>query len=64
MPSSDGGDDFVGGGPCEGLRFGVGRGEESVDGGLEVADGAEDAAFRAAPGQPGEEALDRVEPGA
>jgi hypothetical protein len=28
----------------------VGLGEESVDGGLEVADGAEDAAFQAAPG--------------
>ena len=36
VPSSDGGDDFVGVcGPCEGLRFGVGLGEESVDGGLE-----------------------------
>ena len=65
MPSSDGGDDFVGVcGPCEGLRFGVGLGEETVDGGLEVDDGAEDAAFQAAPGQPGEEALDRIEPGA
>ena len=61
MPSSDGGDDFVGVcGMCEGF----GLGEESVDGGLEVADGAEDATFQAAPGQPGEEALDRVEPGA
>ena len=37
---------------------------EAVDGGLEVDDGAEDAAFQAAPGQPGEEALDRIEPGA
>ena len=65
VPSSDGGDDFVGVcGPCEGLRFGVGLGEEAVDGGLEVDDGAEDAAFQAAPGQPGEEALDRIEPGA
>ncbi len=37
MASSDGGDDFVGVcGPCEGLRFGVGLGEEAVDGGLEV----------------------------
>ena len=51
VPSSDGGDDFVGVcGPCEGLRFGVGLGEEAVDGGLEVDDGAEDAAFQAAPG--------------
>ena len=65
MPSSDGGDDFVGVcGPCEGLRFGVGLGEEAVDGGLEVDDGAEEAAFQAAPRQPGEEALDRIEPGA
>ena len=39
MPSSDCGDDFVGvRGPCEGLRFGVGLGEEAVDGGLEVDD--------------------------
>ena len=65
MPSSDGGDDFVRVcGPCEGLRFGVGLGEEAVDGGLGVDDGAEEAAFQAAPRQPGEEALDRIEPGA
>ena len=31
---------------------------------MEVADGAEDTAFQPAPGQPGEEALDRIEPGA
>jgi transposase InsO family protein len=36
----------------------------AVDGSLEVDDGAEDAAFQAAPGQLGEEALDRIEPGA
>jgi len=49
-PSSDGGDDFVGVCiPCEGLRFGVGLGEEAVDGGLGVDDGAEEAAFQAAP---------------
>ena len=53
MPSSDGGDDFVGVcGPCEGLRYGFGLGEEAVDGGLEVDDGAEDAAFQTALGQP------------
>ena len=63
MPSFDGGDDFVGvGSPCEGLWFGVGLGEETVDGGLEVDDGAEDATFQAAPGQLGEEALDGIEP--
>ena len=39
-------------------------GEEAVDGGLEVDDGAEDAAFQSALGQHGEEALDGVEPGA
>ena len=36
-------------GPCEWLRFGVGLGEEAVDGGLEVDDGAEDAAFKRCP---------------
>jgi hypothetical protein len=46
------------------ILSGVGLGEEAVEGGLEVDDGAEDAAFQAAPGQPGEEALDRIEPGA
>jgi hypothetical protein len=48
VPSSEGGDDFVRVcGPCEGLRVGVGLGEEAVDGGLEVDDEAEDAAFQA-----------------
>ena len=43
VPSLDGGDDFVGvGGPCEGLRVGVGLGDEAVDGGLEIDDGVED----------------------
>jgi len=47
VPSLDGGDDFVGvGGPCEGLRVGVGLGDEAVDGGLEIDDGAEDAALQ------------------
>jgi hypothetical protein len=36
--------------------------EEAVDSGLEVGDGPEDAAFEAALGQNGEEALDGVEP--
>ena len=59
VPASDGGDDFVGiGGPGEGLGIAVGVGEEAVDGGLEVDDEAEDAAFQVAPGQPGEEAID------
>jgi hypothetical protein len=37
--------------------------EEAVDGGLEIDDRTEDAAFEAALGQFGEEALDRIEPG-
>jgi len=37
--------------------------EEAVDGGLEVDDGSEDAAFQATPRQLGEEAFDRIEPG-
>ena len=64
MPSFDGGDDFVRvGGPGEGLWLGIGVVDEAVDGGLEVDDGSEDAAFQASPGQLGEEALDRIEPG-
>ena len=64
MPSSDGGDDSVRvGSPCEGFWFCVGFGEEAVDGGLEVDDGSKDAAFQATPGQLGEEAFDRIEPG-
>ena len=65
MPASDGGDDFVGvGGPGEGFRVGVVLGEEAVDGGLEVDDGAEDAALQPPLCELGEEALDCVEPGA
>ena len=40
----------------------VGFLQEAVDGGLEIDDRAEDAAFEAAFGQFGEEALDRIEP--
>ena len=64
MPSSDGGDDFVWiGSRCEGFWLCVGFGEEAVDGGLEVDDGSEDAAFQATPGQLGAEAFDGIEPG-
>lgn len=63
VPSSDGGDDPVRiGGPCEGLRFGVVLSNEAVDGGLEIDDGAEDAAPEAALRELGEEAFDGVEP--
>src|SRR5437867_9083015 len=64
MPAFDGGDDFVGiGGPYEGIGLGIGLCDESVDGGLEVEDGAEDASLEAPPGELGEEAFDGVEPG-
>ena len=39
-------------------------GEESVDGSLEIDDGAENPTFQSSPGQLGEEALDGIEPGA
>jgi len=65
VPASSGGDDFVGiGGPDEGLWLSVMIGDEAVDGGLEVDDGAEDAALEATPAELGEEALDGIEPGA
>ena len=48
----------------KGLGCVVVLGEEAVDGGLEVDEGVEDAALEPALGQLGEEALDRVEPGA
>ena len=64
MPASEGCDDFVGiGGPLEGLRVGVVIVEESVDRGLEVGDGPEDAALETALGQDGEKSLDGIEPG-
>src|SRR6516162_3154129 len=42
----------------------IGLRNESVDGGLELDEGAEDAALEAAPRELGEEAFDGVEPGA
>ena len=64
MPASDGGDDFVGiGGPHEGFGIIVGLSQEAVDGGLEIDDRAEHAAFETPLGQLGEEALDGIEPG-
>ena len=59
----DDGDDFVGiCGPDEGFRVGILLGGEVVDGGLQVDDGVEDAAFEARLGKPGEEAFDGIEP--
>ena len=64
VPASDGGDDVIGiGGPDEGFGALIGLGEEAFDGGLEIDDRVEDPALEAAPGQLGEEALDRIEPG-
>ena len=63
MPSSDSGDDAVRvGGPHEGLGIFVGFGNEAIDGGLQLDDRAEHAAFQAALCEFGEEALDGIEP--
>ena len=65
VPSFDGCDDLFGiGGPCEGFGVFVGLFDEAVDGGLEVDEGAEDAALEASFGELCEVALDGVEPGA
>ena len=65
MPAFDGGDNFVGiDGPGEGFCLSVVLVEEAVDGCLEVCDRAEDAALEPALRELGEEALDRIEPGA
>jgi len=46
VPASDGLDDLVGiSGPCEGFRLGVVFDDEAIDGGLQVDDRYEDAAF-------------------
>src|SRR5271167_4113770 len=59
------GEDGVGGfGPSEGLGVIIVGVEIAVDGGLEIGDGAEDAALEALSGECGEEVLDGVEPGA
>jgi len=64
MPAPNGVDDFVGiGDPLEGFGMGVVIFEETIDRGLEVDHGSEDAAFEAALGEGGEEALDSIEPG-
>ena len=62
-PPIDGSDNFVGiGGPDKRLWFVVRLSKKPIDGGLEIDDGAEDAALEAAAGQLGEVAFDRVEP--
>jgi len=61
--SPDGGNDLIGIGlPGERLRLLVMLLDETIDGGLEVDDGAEGAVLEAAAGELGEEALDGVEP--
>jgi hypothetical protein len=63
VPSFDGGEDFVGiFGPGEGRGILVGVGQESMDGGFQLLDGPEDAAFEALFGELCEEAFDGVEP--
>ena len=57
MPSACGGDGFVRVGfPAERLGIGVVIGDVSVDGGLQIDDADEGAAFEASFGERGEEA--------
>jgi hypothetical protein len=64
FPAADFFDDSIGvGGPDEWFGTGIGLLQEAVDGGLEIDDAFEDAAFEPPPCQLGEEALDGVEPG-
>jgi hypothetical protein len=65
VPPFDSSDDAIGFcGPDEGLGGLIVFVEIAVDGGFEIADGAEDAAPEPAPGKCSEEALDRIQPGA
>src|ERR1700690_4077137 len=71
MPSSDGGDNFVGiGGPREAREAREGLGlrivivEKSVDRSLKIDDRFEDALLQPSLGQGCEEPLDGIEPGA
>ena len=64
FPAADFFDDGIGvGGPDEWFGTGIGLLQEAVDGGLEIDDAFEDAAFESPPCQLGEEALNCVEPG-
>jgi hypothetical protein len=52
LPAVDGGEDAVGvGDPGEGLWMFVVLGDVAVDGGLEIDEGAEDAALESTPGE-------------
>jgi hypothetical protein len=63
VATPDGGDDLIWiGGPSEGPWIVVGLGEKAVDGGLEVDDRLEHAAFEPSFGKLGEEALGGVQP--
>ena len=64
FPAADLFDDGIGvGSPDKRFGIGIGFSQEAVDGGLEIGDAFEDAAFEPTPDQLGEEALYRVEPG-
>jgi hypothetical protein len=63
VPALDGDDDGVRiFGPMEEPWYGVGLGDEAVDGFLERDKGVEDVAFQAALGQLGKEAFNRIQP--
>ncbi len=65
LPSLDGVDDAVGiSGPDEGFWVSIGLGDEAFDRRLEINDRMEHTSLEAPSGELGEEALDRVEPGA
>ena len=64
FPAADFFDDGIGvGGPHEWFGTGIGLLQEAVDGGLEIDDAFEDAAFEPPSRRLGEEAFDCVEPG-
>ena len=60
----NGGDEAIGvSSPDEGV-IGIGFGEGAIDGGLQFDDRSEDAPLEPPSGQPREQSLDRIEPGA
>ena len=65
LPAFDSSEDALWvGGPDEWFGIGVSLGDEAVDGGLEIKDGSEYASLEATARELGEEAFDRVGPGA